>query len=62
MDHHLPGLVGSMRVIRIDFVPLLAGLGILAVIAAVTLRPFLENFAVGVTLQLQRPVEVGDHI
>lgn len=56
------GLVASLRVIGIDFVPLMAGLGVAAVVVAVALRPFLENFAAGLTLQLQRPIEIGDHI
>ena len=56
------GLVGSLRVLGIDFIPLMAGLGVAAVIVAVALRPFLENFAAGLTLQLQRPIEVGDQI
>lgn len=56
------GFVGAMRVLGIDFLPLMAGLGLAAVIAAVALRPFLENFAAGFTLQLQRPIEIGDHI
>lgn len=56
------GLVASLRVIGIDFVPLMAGLGVAAVVVAVALRPFLENFAAGLTLQLQRPIEIGDQI
>jgi small-conductance mechanosensitive channel len=43
------GLVGSLRVIGIDIVPLMAGLGIIAVVVAVALRPFLENLAAGLT-------------
>ncbi|MDJ0663305.1 MAG: mechanosensitive ion channel family protein [Acidimicrobiia bacterium] len=56
------GMVGSLRVLGIDFIPLMAGLGVAAVVVAVALRPFLENFAAGLTLQLQRPIEVGDQI
>jgi small-conductance mechanosensitive channel len=56
------GLVGSLRVIGIDFIPLVAGLGIAAVILAVALRPFFENFSAGLMLQLQRPIEIGDQI
>lgn len=56
------GFVGSLRVLGIDFLPLMAGLGVAAVVVAVALRPFLENFAAGLTLQLQRPIEVGDQI
>lgn len=56
------GIVGSLRVLGIDFIPLMAGLGIAAVVVAVALRPFLENFAAGLTLQLQRPFEIGEQI
>jgi len=56
------GFVIAMRVLGIDFVPLLTGLGIIAVILTVALRPFFENFAAGITLQLQRPVELGDDV
>lgn len=56
------GVVASLRVLGIDFVPLLAGLGVLAVVLAVALQPFLENFAAGLTIQLQRPLELGDEI
>ncbi len=56
------GVVGSLRVMGIDFLPLMAGLGVAAVIVAVALRPFIENFAAGLTLQLQRPIEVGDQV
>jgi small-conductance mechanosensitive channel len=56
------GIVGSLRVIGIDFLPLMAGLGLAAVVVAVAARPFLENLAAGLTLQLQRPIEIGDHV
>jgi small conductance mechanosensitive channel len=56
------GVVGALRVMGIDFIPLVAGLGVAAVIVAVALRPFLENFAAGLTLQLQRPFEIGDQV
>ncbi|MDJ0952324.1 MAG: mechanosensitive ion channel family protein [Acidimicrobiia bacterium] len=56
------GVVGSLRVLGIDFLPLMAGLGVAAVVVAVALRPFLENFAAGLTLQLQRPIDIGDQV
>lgn len=56
------GFVIAMRVLGIDFVPLLTGLGVIAVILTVALRPFFENFAAGITLQLQRPIELGDDV
>jgi len=52
------GVIAGLRVIGIDLGPVVAALGFSAVIAAVALRPFLENAAAGITMQLQRPVEV----
>lgn len=56
------GLVVAMRSIGVDLGPVIAGLGLVALVAAIALRPFLENFAAGLTLQVQHPVELGDQV
>lgn len=54
------GLAAGLSILGIQLIPLLGGLGLLIVIAALALRSFLENFAAGMTLHIERPIELGD--
>ncbi len=56
------GFAAGMRVLGISVIPVLGALGVIAVVAAIALRPFLENFSAGITLQLNRPIVVGDDV
>lgn len=56
------GAAAALSVLGIDLLPLLGGLGIVAVVLAFALRPFLENLAAGLTLQVQRPIAPSDDV
>ena len=52
----------ALGLLGFDVLPLLSMLAIIAVAAAITLRPLAENFAAGVTLQTRRPFAAGDEV
>ena len=58
----ISGIFASLNVVGIDLLPLFSGLGILFVVAAFGLRSFLDNFAAGLSLRIERPIELGDHV
>ncbi len=52
----------ALGVLGFDVLPLISALGVVAVIIALGIQPFVQNFTAGVTLQSQRPFEAGDHV
>jgi small conductance mechanosensitive channel len=52
----------ALGVLGFDVVPLISALGVIAVIIAVGLQPFIQNFTAGVTLQTRRPFQAGDQV
>ena len=53
-------VLDGLESLGISLLPLLAGLGIGGVAIALAVRPTLENFIGGITLIMDRPVNVGD--
>ena len=58
----IAGASAALGVVGFDVLPLLSTFGIVAIVVAIGLQPFIENFAAGVTLQTRRPFEAGDQV
>lgn len=56
------GFFAALAILGIDLIPLLGGFGLLIVVVALALRSFLENFAAGMSLHVERPLELGDEV
>lgn len=52
----------SMGLLGFEVVPLLSVLGLATIVVILGLRPLVENFAAGVTLQTRRPFTFGDQV
>lgn len=53
-------VVGGLRDIGVDAVPLIAGLGVGGLAVALAIRPTLENLIGGLILHSDRPLRIGD--
>jgi len=52
----------SLGILGFEVIPLVSMLGVATIVLALGLRPLIENFAAGITLQTRRPFEPGDQV